>query len=118
MHDVLCVYEVQNILCMHICTCCTNQTVVVWERLECSVHCMCMLSVHMFVCCVHFNETVAHISACSCKVFTLLYSTFKYSPPLGNAPPLLMKCTVLTLLTCESSLIEVWPLSTLVSTIY
>ena len=42
----------------------------------------------------------------------------KYFRPLGNTPPLLMKCTVLTVLTCENSLIDVWLLGTLVSTIY
>ena len=38
-----------------------------------SVQCtVCVCFVHMFVCCVRFNETVAHTRAYSCGVFSLL----------------------------------------------
>ena len=34
--------------------------------------CVCSVHMYMFVCCVHFNETVAHTSTCRCRDFTLL----------------------------------------------
>ena len=66
-----CVYEVQyNIWCVHIGTVQIRQYLCgSVPSVQCTV---CEYFVHMFVCCVHFNETVAHTSACSCRVLTLL----------------------------------------------
>ena len=73
MHDVCCVcevgtYSITSGAYIH------TVPIIQWlcgsvSSVQCTV---CVCSVHMFVCCVHFSETVAHTNACSCRVFTLL----------------------------------------------
>ena len=71
MHDVCCVYEVQYLV--HALYQSDSSCVGVFQVFSVLyVQYVYVLYIRTFVCCVHFGETVAHTSACSCRVFTLL----------------------------------------------